>query len=132
MNESEDDKNLSNVLGKVDDSETIADKEPASPVKNEVKPNATIEMVDNEMKETPLELVLAEDDPILVDPVYHTAGVIPRENKFYTFVNHVSSLKGLSSFNLIMDYSDSIIKVRGIMARIIRASRCRDKRSIYE
>ena len=30
--------------------------------------------MDNEMKETPLELVLAKDEPILVDPVYHTAG----------------------------------------------------------
>ena len=40
--ESEDHKNLSNVLEKVDDSEPIDDKEPTSPVKNEVKPNATI------------------------------------------------------------------------------------------
>ena len=58
--ESEDHKNLSNVLEKVDDSEPIDDKEPTSPVKNEVKPKATVEVVNNEMKETPLELVLAE------------------------------------------------------------------------
>ena len=30
--------------------------------------------LDNEMKETPLKLVLAENDHVLVDPVYHTAG----------------------------------------------------------
>jgi hypothetical protein len=29
---------------------------------------------DDEMKETPLDVVLNEDNAILVDPVYHTAG----------------------------------------------------------
>jgi hypothetical protein len=30
-----------------------------------------------------------------------------------------------------MNYSNSLTKVHGILARYIRASRCKDKRSIY-
>merc|ERR1711940_331668 len=37
-----------------------------------------------------------------------------------------------SSLKKIMNYSDSMLKVRGIMARYIIASRCKDKRSIYD
>ena len=63
-------------------------------------------------------------------PPAHSVGVIPKEemrNKYYTFVNHVSSLKGLSG---LMNYSDSLTKVCGILARYIRASDCKDKRTI--
>ena len=52
-------------------------------------------------------------------------------NKYYTFIIHVSSLKGLSGLSHIMKYSDSLTKVSGILARYIRASRCKDKRTIY-
>jgi len=54
VHESEDDKNVSNVLEKVDFSEPIDNKEPTSPVKNEVNPNATIEIVDNDDEEKPV------------------------------------------------------------------------------
>ena len=69
------------------------------------------------------------------EPQALTASLIPKEelrNKFYTFVNHLSSFKTFSSFKRIMNYSDSLIKVRGIMARYIIASRCKDKRSIFD
>ena len=45
--------------------------------------------------------------------------------------NHVWSLKGLSRLSHIMNYSDSIVQVCGILARYIRASCCKDKRTIY-
>ena len=60
--------------------------------------------------------------------------LIPKEelrNKFYTLVNQFSSFKSFSSLKRIMNYSDSMVKVRGIMAGYITSSRCEDKRSIY-
>jgi hypothetical protein len=45
---------------------------------------------------------------------------------------HISNTKSVSRLSLIMFYSDSITKVRGIMARYIRASVHKDKRCIYD
>ena len=59
--------------------------------------------------------------------------LVPKEemrNKFYSHINHVSNTKSVSRLNLIMFYSDSLTKVRGIMARYICASVHKDKRSI--
>ena len=53
-------------------------------------------------------------------------------NKFYSHINHISNTKSISRISLIMFYSDSITKVRGIMARYIRASVHKDKRSICD
>ena len=69
------------------------------------------------------------------EPQALAINLIPKEelrNKFYTFVNHFSSFKSFSSLKRIMNYSDSLVKVSGIMARYIIASRCKDKRSIYD
>ena len=53
-------------------------------------------------------------------------------NKFYSHINHFSNTKSVSRLSLIMFYSDSITNVRGIMARYIRASVHKDKRSMYD
>ena len=71
----------------------------------------------------------------LPEPQAPAVCLIPKEelrSKFYTFVNNIASFTSSSSLKKIMNYSDSVLKVRGIMARIIRASRCKDKRSIYD
>ena len=61
--------------------------------------------------------------------------LVPKEemrNKFYSHINHVSNTNSISRLSLIMFYSDSINKVRGIIARYIRASVHKDKRCIYD
>ena len=66
------------------------------------------------------------------EPQALAINLIPKEelrNKFYTFVNHFSSFRSFSSLKHVMNYSDSLVKVRGIMAI---ASCCKGKRSIYE
>ncbi|MCP4995043.1 MAG: hypothetical protein GY934_14860, partial [Gammaproteobacteria bacterium] len=69
------------------------------------------------------------------DPQAPAVHLIPKEelrSKFYTFINNIAGFTRFSSLKRIMNYSDSMLKVRGIMARYIIASRCKDKRSIYD
>ena len=58
-------------------------------------------------------------------------GTWPVSREFYTFLNHMSSLKELSKFDIIINFSNSLTMIHGIMVRLLCAHNCLDKRSIF-